>query len=181
MYTIVTNKEKKGGKGSLVALIRGTKSEYVIDKLKEISAGKRASVKEITLDLSSSMQKICKKAFPYALQVSDRFHVQKLMTEAVDQLRIGYRWEALRDENTKIKKAKSQKRKYVPEELNNGDTIRQLLFRSRKLLFKHSSKWSDSQKLRAQILFEKYPKIEQAYKLYLELIDIYNLRSSRCK
>ena len=36
-------------------------------------------VKEITLDMAHSMKMIVKKCFPKAVQVTDRFHVQKLV------------------------------------------------------------------------------------------------------
>ncbi len=176
VYTILTNKSAKGKKGCLIAIIKGTKSDNVIPILKRISAGLRARVKEVTLDLSSSMQLIVKKAFPQAVQVSDRFHVQKLMSEAVDSIRVSCRWEALDMENKEIQLAKEVNKKFKPHILRNGDTLRQLLFRSRHLLFKHSSKWTYSQKERAEILFRLYPEIHEGYKLYLELVDIYNIK-----
>ena len=40
-----------------------------------------------------------RKAFPAAKLINDRFHVQQLMSEAVDQLRIHYRWKVLDAEN----------------------------------------------------------------------------------
>lgn len=36
LYTIVTNKEAKGRKGSIVAIVRGTKAEDVIEVLLRI-------------------------------------------------------------------------------------------------------------------------------------------------
>lgn len=179
VYTIVTNKSAKGRKGSLVAMIHGTKSDVVVPVLKRISAGLRAKVKEVTLDLSTSMQLIVKRAFPQAVQVSDRFHVQKLMSEAVDSLRINYRWQALDMENKEIELSRDVKRKHIPHILRNGDTQRQLLFRARHVLFKHESKWTQSQRERAEILFELYPTLHTGYKLYLELVDIYNLKNTK--
>ena len=38
--------------------------------------------------MAGSMQKIAKTCFPRAMQVIDRFHVQKLVYEAVQELRI---------------------------------------------------------------------------------------------
>ena len=38
---------------------------------------RRNQVKEITLDMAGSMQKIAKRCFPRAMQVVDRFHVSK--------------------------------------------------------------------------------------------------------
>ena len=56
----------------------------------------------------------------------------------------------------------------------NGDTRKQLLARSRYIILKYKSKWTKSQKIRAEILFEQYPDIEEAYQISLELTDIYN-------
>ena len=39
---------------------------------------------------------------------------------------------------------------------------------------KNNSKWTASQKQRAEILFEHYPDIHQAYKISMELTQIYN-------
>ena len=49
---------------------------------------------------------------------------------------------------------------YEPEVFSNGDTLRQLLARSRYLLFKVPGKWTDSQKRRAGILFKQFPDIK---------------------
>ena len=55
----------------------------------------------------------------------------------------------------------------------NGDTKKQLLARSRYLLFKSSDKWTQKQKLRAKLLFELYPDIKKAYSLTHSLRMIY--------
>lgn len=44
LYTIVTNKEAKGRKGSIVAIVRGTKAEDVIEVLLRIKKGLRHKV-----------------------------------------------------------------------------------------------------------------------------------------
>ena len=38
------------------------------------------------------MMKIARKVFPTAYLTNDRFHVQRLFYEAIDDLRISYRW-----------------------------------------------------------------------------------------
>ena len=88
LYTIVTNKSDKGGKG---AIIKGTKSEDVIKVLHKIPLERRNMVKEITLDMAGSMNLIVKRSFPKASRVTDRFHVQKLAYEAVQEGRIRLR------------------------------------------------------------------------------------------
>ncbi len=108
--------------------------------------------------MAGSMQKIAKRCFPGAMQVVDRFHVSKLVYEAVQDLRIAYRWQVMKDENRKIKEAKAKGESYEPKVFSNGDTLRQLLARSRYLLFKAPDKWLQSQKVRAKLLFEQFPE-----------------------
>ena len=176
LYTIVTNKSAHGGKGSLVAMMHGTKSEDIIYYLSKLPRHKRLKVKEITIDLSPSMRLIAKRAFPNATIVSDRFHVQKLMNEAISDLRVEYRWQAIDQENEEVAFAKELGRKFIPNVFTNGDTRRQLLARSRHIVMKHFSKWTDSQRRRAEILFREYPAIEEAYRVSIKLTDIFNTR-----
>ena len=155
-------------------MIKGTRSEDVIYYLQKLPISKRSKVKEITLDLSPTMMLIAKRCFPNATIVSDRFHVQRLMNEAVNDLRVSYRWQAIDMENAEIELAKELNRKHIPHTFSNGDTRKQLLARSRYIVMKHHSNRTKNQKIRAKILFEEYPEIEQAYSVSLELTDIYN-------
>ena len=174
LYTIVTNKKFKGKKGSLVAIVAGTKAEQVIEHINRIDYKKRAGVREITLDMANSMKLISKRCFPKAIQVTDRFHVQKLALEALQEIRVKHRWEAMDVENQLISLAKRDKKTYIPELLPNGDSIKQLLARSRYLLYKSREKWTQSQQERAQMLFGLYPDIKKAYNLNQQLRGIYN-------
>ena len=165
LYTFVTNRERHCGEGCLIAIVEGTKSEVVVDVLRHIDEAKRNSVKEVTLDLSDSMRKIVSQAFPKAKRVIDRFHIQKLACDAVQELRIKYRWDAIQQCNDEMEETKLQGRNYIPERFSNGDTRKELLARSRYLLFKDAGKWSKSQKERAEILFSEYPSLKKAYGL----------------
>ena len=173
LYTIVTNKAGKGKKGTIVAMIAGTKAETVIAILEKIPLKLRNSVTEITLDMAANMGLIAKKCFSNAVRVTDRFHVQKLALEALQEIRIKYRWQAIDMENEAIEKAKTTKTKYEPKTLSNGDTIKQLLARSRYVLYKNKSKWSENQAQRAKLLFELYPNIEKAYQLSQDLRNVF--------
>lgn len=178
LYTIITNKKAKGKKGSIVAIFAGTKVEPIIKQLLKISAKKRAKVKEITLDMAHSMKMIVKKCFPKAIQVTDRFHVQKLALEALQDIRIKHRWEAIDIENEQIKQSKSTKKVFIPETFPNGDTRKQLLARSRYLLYKAPNNWTQNQYIRSKILFEQYPDIKKAYDLVQGLRNIFNTATS---
>lgn len=131
-------------------------------------------VKNVTLDMAGSMRQIVKRCFPYATQIIDRFHVQMQMQEALQELRVQYRWQAIEQENSDIKKARAERRKYIPQCFENGDTMRQLLVRSRYLLFKSPDKWTNSQRRRAEILFKQFDDIKQLYYLTLQLGQIYS-------
>ena len=174
LYTILTNKKAKGKKGAIIAMVKGTKADAVIQILHKIPLQQRKKVKEVTLDMAGNMGLIVKKSFPNATQVIDRFHVQKLVLDALQEIRIKHRWEALDTENDAIENARNKSLKYTPELLENGDTRKQLLARSRYLLYKNSNKWTENQLTRAKILFEHYPDIEKAYKLCQNLSWIFN-------
>jgi transposase len=173
LYTILTNKSAKGRSGSIVAMVAGTSSEKVLEQLLKLPLRLRNKVEEITLDMAGSMNIIAKKCFPNAVLVTDRFHVQKLAIEAVQELRIKHRWNAIDQENEAIEKARKQKKGYHPLILGNGDTIKQLLARSRYVLYKSESKWTNNQTQRAEILFQLYPDIHEAYQLAQSLSWIF--------
>jgi len=173
LYTVLTNKAAKGKKGTIVAIIAGTKAEDVVKVINKIPISKRKKVKEITLDMAGSMVQIAKQCFGSASRVTDRFHVQQLAYEALQEIRIKHRWEAIDAENEAIEKAKLEGKTFTPKVFSNGDTLKQLLARSRYLLYKNQSEWKERQKERAKLLFELYPDIEKAYKLTQELSWIF--------
>lgn len=174
LYTILTNKAAKGKKGILIAMIQGTDSEKVIEVLKRIPEKSRNKVSEVTLDMASSMHKIVKSSFPKASRVVDRFHVQKLAYDALQELRIGHRWDAINEETEAMQEAKLSGQTHVSFRFDNGDTKKQLLARSRYLLFKSPEKWTETQKKRARILFAQYPDIYKAFSLTHKLRLIYS-------
>jgi transposase len=169
----LTNKAAKGKKGAIVAMVAGTKADAVIAIIEKIPLKQRNQVMEITLDMAGNMELIAKKCFPNATRVTDRFHVQKLATEALQEIRIKYRWQAIDQENEAIEAAKKSKKRFEPEVLINGDTLKQLLARSRYFLYKNKSKWSQNQIERAHLLFELYPDIHKAYSLTQDLCTIF--------
>ncbi len=173
LYTILTNKSAKGKKGAIVAMVAGTKAETVIEIIEKIPLKDRNQVTEIILDMVANMGLITKKCFPKAIQVTDRFHVQKLATEALQEIRIKYRWQAIDQENEAIEIAKKNNKKFESKVLTNGDTLKQLLARSRYFLYKNKSKWAKNQIERANLLFELYPDIYKAYNLTQDLRTIF--------
>ncbi|WP_445508827.1 transposase [Runella rosea] len=68
---IVTNKAAKGGKGCLVAMVKGTQASSVIDVLSKIPKRIRVKVREVTLDMAANMGLIVNRCFPKASKVID--------------------------------------------------------------------------------------------------------------
>lgn len=165
LYTIVTNKAAKGGHGSLVAIVEGIKTTAIIGVLAQIPEEKRMAVKEVTLDMSNAMDAIVRASFPKAVIVTDRFHVQQLVSDALQEVRGALRRAALQEETAAILLAKKEKKPYQSTFYENNDTKKQLLARSFHLLFKASSKWTERQTARATILFREFPALDEAYKL----------------
>lgn len=190
VYTVLTNKAAHGGKGSLAAMIRGIATDTVVAVLKKIPLRKRLRVRTVTTDLSSAMMLTVRSAFPGASLINDRFHVQQLISEAVDQLRIRYRWEVLDAENKAIREHRARRKaaktreerelvgQWEPERMENGETLPQIMARSRHIVLKHKSKWNEQQRIRARILFTMFPDLEMAYGLFLKLVDIFNEKTS---
>jgi len=173
LYTFVTSKAGKGKKKTIIAMVASTSASKIIEILEKIPLSKRLEVKEITLDMARNMEFASRMSFPNASLVTDRFHVVKLVLEALQHLRVKYRWEAIDKENEEIKKARTKGIKYNSEVLTNGDMVKQLLTRSRYLLFKRDTDWTLSQQERADILFIKYPLLKTAHSLATQFRNIY--------
>jgi len=179
LYTILTNKAAKGGKGALVAMVEGTKADDISIVFNKIPLSRRLEVQEVTLDFSSSMKKSVRTAFPNARITTDRFHVQQLVSEALQETRVSLRWQAIQEENEGVKQAKLQGERYIPQVYANRDTKKQLLARSRYLLFKPSSKWTHRQQERAVVLFELFPELGHAFNLTMNFRSIYETSTTR--
>ena len=201
LFTILSNKDGHGRKGSIAAIVRGTRVEDVVDALMKVPDLVRKQVGEITMDFSGSMMMICEKAFPWADRVLDRFHMQRMAVDAVNNLRIMHNRESMKAEAAARKEFRQKQlrrraymkrhykiyqdgrplpmlKPYIPERLSNGDTVPELLTRSRYLLMMSADKWSESQKARAELLFGLFPDIQKAYSLSHSLRVIFNNRKA---
>ncbi len=183
VYTILSNKQAGGRKGSIVAIVRGVRKEEVVSALRNIPESIREKVAEVTLDLSRGMHNIVRESFPNAELVLDRFHVQQLLGEAIQETRLHYKRmarmeeiDAMEEHKERLSRREQRRREvrrdaserrgrkrkrlneaYRARRLENGDTRVELLTRSRYLLMCPAHKWTPSQKQRAEILFRLYP------------------------
>lgn len=175
VWTFLTNKDGHGGKGTLAAAIPGTKSDEIISILiAAMGKSVRRRVKEVTCDLSPSMMLIAAEVFYDAHVVNDRFHVQQLYNEAVDEIRIDIRRQLIAEENNRDKST-------PPVTYSNGETMRQILARSKHTLMMSQNKWTDIQRHRVNILFKYHPILKSAYALAMELRQIFNAKITPTK
>ena len=189
VYTVLTNKAAHGGKGALAAMVHGVATDTVSAILMKVPHKVRRRVRTVTTDLSSAMMLTVRNVFTKATLINDRFHVQRLVTDAIDQMRIACRWQVLAEENKAIREHRAKRKaartrmekdligEWEPERMENGETKPQVMVRSRHIMLMHKSKWNEQQKARAAILFRMFPKLEKAYDIYLELVDIFNKKS----
>ena len=207
VYTILSNKAGHGGKGSIIAVVKGTKAEVVSGIIKQIPTEELAKVREVTMDFSDSMYSIAKRCFPNATIVIDCFHIVKRLCEGVESMRLKFKRIAItenkkaaaafaKEEERKARqrayyrknhkknpterrgRKRIKKQKYKPQELSNGDTKTELLTRSRNLLSQSADKWGKQKKERARLLFELYPQIKEGYSLICKVRSIFKMRLS---
>ena len=208
LFTILSNKDGHGRRGTVIAAVRGTKASEVIRILMQIPQEKRIEVREVTMDFSDSMYSIVSAVFPNATIVIDCFHIIKRCGDAVEEIRLRSKREAIKDQRkrqaefrNKLEQRVKQRKYYhkkhpgrykgrkrgrkpvrlnerfKPEILGNGDTRVELLTRSRGLLRVSRNNWSDTQKIRAGLLFSLYPKIKEAYNLVDSLRNIFRMKT----
>lgn len=73
------------------------------------------------------MRLIVKKSFLNENLVIDRFNVQKLTLDGLQELRINHKWKAIGQKNDAIEFARTKNKKFTPKLLANGDNLKQLL------------------------------------------------------
>lgn len=134
VWTFLTNKDGHGGRGTLAAAIPGIKSDETIPVLVgAMEKSVRCRVKEVTCNLSPSMMLIASEVFYNAHVVNDRFHVQQVYNEAVDGIRIDICRQLIAEEN-------NRNRSIPPVTYSNGETMRQILARSKHTLMTAQNK-----------------------------------------
>ena len=102
-----------------------------------------------------------------------RFQVREITMDMAPNMEQIAR-EALDKESIQIAYAKACGKIYHAPTFENGDSRKQLLARSIYLLYKKESLWTESQRIRAGILFREYPDLKKAYYLSMRLGLIYH-------
>jgi len=199
-----------GGRGYLIFSNTDTKKIALMIETTKLKLAKKVihllpvkiqfAVETMTRDLGSGYYWFCREVFPMIKeQIADKFHIIKDSLSALQDIRIRYRQIELRKRRLAYEKHKTeeQKRKeeckkfkkpfikkkfkYYEEKLANGETLLQLLSKSRYLLFKFPRQWHSNQKERAEILFKKFPEIKRAYKLICSFRSFYAIKPGNKK
>jgi transposase len=103
LYTFITNKNTgTKNKKCVVAVINGTEAKTIQEVVEKLSLQKRSAVKEVSMDMARNMGLAVANSFPNSTMVIDRFHVVRLVMDAMQHIRVGLRWEAIEQENTAI-------------------------------------------------------------------------------
>jgi len=175
-YTVISNKDT----GKIAALIMSTKSGIVSGVLEKVPVVMRMVVKTITKDLAENYDWIARTCFMNAQKIADKFHVIKLAMEALQAVRVRFRQRALTAEREQREqwKKEGKKMKDFPKAktYENGETEKELLARSRYLLFSFEKQWKESQAERAIILFREFPEIKEAYSLICSFRNFYKCK-----
>lgn len=73
--------------GNLLEVIDSHQQEEIIKVLKQQPLLLREQVREVSVDMWVGFKKVIQEVFPNAVVVFDRFHVMKLLNEALNKLR----------------------------------------------------------------------------------------------
>lgn len=161
-YTIIANKET----GKIFLMIMTTKAKLICHVLSKLPLKFRLGVETISKDLAQGFDWVARTMFPHAIRVADKFHVLVLGFDALQAVRTRFRQAILtkeREQKAKNKEKKRSNKKAPAFRFANGETEKELLARSRYLLFKKEKDWTETQEQRARILFKAFPEIYTAY------------------
>lgn len=195
-YLIFSNTDTK----KIALMIETTKLKLVKKIVHLLPTKIQFAVETMTRDLGSGYHWFCREVFPRIReQIADKFHIIKDALSSLQDIRVRCRQIELRKKRiayeqykTKEKSRKKEckklkisfiknKFKYNEIKLSNGETLLQLLAKSRYLLFKFPHQWYPAQKERAKILFKAFPEIKRAYKLICSFRSFYSIKPGNRK
>ena len=127
LFTILSNKDGHGRKGTIAAMVRGTDSADLTAVFNRIPLAERRRVREVTMDFSDSMSAAVTASFPNARHTIDCFHVVQLATSALSEERMKHKRVAMKEEarlrkehRQRIKRNNEQRRKRELERKAGG-------------------------------------------------------------
>jgi transposase len=190
VYTILSNRDT--GK---IAMIASSLKVNTLAGILENFGDKKFEVRSISRDLSESFNWLCRQSFMNATHVADKFHVLTHLFDVSQDIRVFYRQKGLSQRRKQFEEFKQTEferagqcmkegKKFTPKNFSykeprysNGETELELLARSRYLLYKYPDQWTETQSVRAEILFKRYPDIKTVYELSCKFRDWYSKKN----
>lgn len=188
LYNLETSK--------IIMIIKSVKSNEIYKAIQtHFSVNQQYEVEVVTKDCANNFDWLARQAFPNAIRIADKFHIMGMIYDCVQQVRKDIKNETIieieeaqkerykqyeidKHEAKKSKKSIDLKNYKITEiRQENGDTIVELLTRSRYLLYKPEEKWTSQQKQRAEILFYNFPIIKSIYYLIQKFRKWYSLEN----
>lgn len=111
LFTILSNKDGHGRKGTIAATVRGTKSEDLSQVFNKIPEADRLRVREVTMDFSDSMRMAVETSFPNAEITIDCFHIVQLATSALSEIRMKHKRTAAAEDAKRRREHKQRQKR----------------------------------------------------------------------
>ncbi len=177
-YTILSNRQTT----KIALMIKSMYHQEIRAAITKYFGTKTFMVKTITKDGSDTFDWVARTCFPNAIKILDKFHIVRSAFEHLQSIRINLKQEHLKavlDTKKDLEKRyhealkqaqingnkKPDKNLYHFKEptMSNGETILEILHRSRYALYKYPDQWKKSQIQRMEILFKSFPVLGIAY------------------
>lgn len=178
-FTVLTNSQT----GRIAFMCRSVEYTTLVLALIKFGSETLCKVKTVTRDLSPTFEAVCRTIFPKARQTADKFHVIALGYQDLQSYRVSlkHQAESLEKEvsashtkryerNLQKEEGRRQKmtKRHAPIRLPNGETLPELLHRSRYLLYKTREEWTPGQRIRAGHLLRYFPELMQTHEMMCE-------------
>ncbi len=148
--TVVVDHER----GKVVWMKEGKNADTLKAFFDELGEERRAKLEVVTADMSAAYTKAVRESIPHAQIVYDRFHVQKLVGEALDETR--------REEWRRLRKADPEAAKAIKG--------------TRWALLKNPGNRSPAEKIRLASLPRDNARLFKASVMYAQFVEIMNRR-----
>ena len=135
-------------RGRVLELIETRKRRPLQDFLAALPESTRASIEEVCIDMHQPYRAAIRTALPHAAIVCDRFHIERMVADALDKLR-----------------------RAIQNEVPKGDKAP--LFRTRRKLRKGTKKLTLKDLDHLAALFDDHPDLEVAWSLAWDIKRIY--------
>jgi transposase len=197
-YTVLTNATT-----GMVAMLASTVVPHQIGECIAKLGVSMGNVAILSRDLAPTFENVGNLFFPHSMQVADKYHVVKHALDCLQDIRVRLKQQALSQQKQqqaihKNNKKKNNKKcgvppsgvppsgvppsgvpptdkqaKFVTPKIENGETMVELLTRSKYLLNIKATNWNQYQIDRSNLLFKYFPELKTAHEIINKFRDWY--------